>query len=97
MKINNHPNGLLASIAMQCIHPDTNETGDWLFSGESHKNKGSGVTPVFPDFVALLDYCQANGWTQIGHGCAMRYIYHSYLDKGKQVDTYMAIHHSNVI
>lgn len=54
--------GLIARTAIQCVCPDTGKTGSFLFSGESHRNKGSRVTPVFNDLTALYQFLNFNDW-----------------------------------
>jgi len=48
------PPGTVASLAMRCLCPDTGALGDWLFVGPSHREPGSRVTPVYPDFAWLV-------------------------------------------
>ena len=45
--------GTLAQVAIQCIDPETGMTGSWLFTGLSHRELGSRVTPVFADVYDL--------------------------------------------
>lgn len=59
--------GLIARLAIQCDCPDTGETGSFLFSGESHRNKHSRVTPVYADLCDLFQAIQPD-WEQIRDG-----------------------------
>jgi len=54
--------GLLATMAIQCTCPDAGTIGSFLFSGESWRNSGSRVTPVFHDLYEAYQWMQANGW-----------------------------------
>ncbi len=92
-----HQNGLLASLAIQCVHPDTGETGCWLFGGESHRNPGSAKTPVFKDLADLFQWLAPNGWNAIGHGLQQRYIYHDFMEHGRMVENEMLSKHPNCI
>lgn len=80
-----HANGLLASVAIQCVEPVSGKTGCFLFSGESHRDAGSCKTPVFSDLMQLFQWLPANGWNQIGHGLDARYIYHSFMPRPETV------------
>jgi len=51
-----------AKVAIECINPDTKETGDFLFAGDSHRTPGSSLSPVFSDRYELHKWCVANGW-----------------------------------
>jgi len=55
-------NGLIARVCMQCTCPDSGKVGTFLYSGETWRNKGSRVTPVFADLVALVQHCDMGGW-----------------------------------
>lgn len=56
------PSGLLADTAIQCRHPETGETGSFLYVG----SMDSPVSPCLPDLYALHQWCMANGWRSIG-------------------------------
>lgn len=62
------PNGLVARVAIQCEHPETKQIGTWLFSGQSHREIGAAKSPLFPDCVALFEWCRANNWKGYGDG-----------------------------
>jgi len=71
-------NGLIARVAIQCDCPDTGLTGTFLYSGESHKNKQSRVTPVFDDLVEMFTALNAPGsrWEAVSKGdCSNGYIF----------------------
>lgn len=53
---------MTAKYTVQCTHPDTGETGCWLFAGESHRQPGSALCPVMPDLLALFRWMHQNGW-----------------------------------
>lgn len=48
------PPGTEASLAIQCVCPDTGETGDFLFIGDSHRAEGSRVSRIYPDLSDLI-------------------------------------------
>lgn len=68
------PTGTLAYLAIQCTCPDTQQTGSFLFTGETHRNPDSRVSPVFDDCVELFQWCNANGWKRAysGHDAPYR-------------------------
>ena len=41
--------GTHAQLAVQCLCPDTGLEGTFLFTGDSHRIKGSRVSPIFED------------------------------------------------
>jgi hypothetical protein len=63
-----HPHGLIAYAAIQCTHPETGETGDWLYTGSSHREQDSAVSPVFPDLIGLFNWARENHWVSYGPG-----------------------------
>jgi hypothetical protein len=65
--------GLIARLAIQCVCPDTGETGDFLFSGESHRNKQSRVTPIYHHLGALFDAVKPD-WEIISNKAPMSFI-----------------------
>lgn len=73
MKIETIPHiarkGLIARLAIQCECPDSGITGSFLFSGESHRNKHSRVTPVFDDLAELFPAVREH-WQEIREGNA---------------------------
>lgn len=54
------PNGLLCKIAVQCVDPETGIVGDFLFAGESHREKGARVSPVYDDLSELYRWMAAS-------------------------------------
>lgn len=54
--------GTIAREAIQCVCPDTGETGSFLFTGESHRNPGSRVSPIFSGLAGVFEWANANGW-----------------------------------
>ena len=46
--------GVMARLVIQCVCPDTGETGDFLFVGDSHRAKGSRVSRIYPDLSDLI-------------------------------------------
>ncbi len=88
------PNGLLASVALQCIHPTTGEGGDFLFSGDSHRDPDSIVSPVFNDLQELWDWARLNNWESVGG----RFRYNGTAQShGDKVSAYVAERYPNVI
>lgn len=64
------PRGLIARVAIQCVCPDTGETGSFLFSGESHRASCSRVSPVYDDLAELFPAVRAE-WREVVEGnCA---------------------------
>ncbi len=61
--------GTIARLAIQCDCPDTGETGSFLFTGESHRAKGSRVTPVYDDLSELFPAVRAE-WEEVTSGNA---------------------------
>ncbi|HSS99163.1 MAG TPA: hypothetical protein VLK33_19145 [Terriglobales bacterium] len=59
--------GTIARVAIQCDCPDTGLTGSFLFTGESHKTKGSRVTPVYDDLAELFPAVKAD-WSEVSPG-----------------------------
>ena len=51
-----------AHYTIQCDHPETKETGCWIFKGSSHRKPGTSLSPVFKDCVALYRWMRENGW-----------------------------------
>lgn len=67
--------GLIARVAIQCDCPDTGATGTFLFSGESHRNKHSRVTPVYDDLHELLCSVKPQ-WQEIKDGnCGLGFVF----------------------
>lgn len=60
------PHGTIAREAIQCVCPDTGALGSFLFTGESHRNKGSRVSPVCADLAELYIWARENGWVSEG-------------------------------
>jgi hypothetical protein len=60
------PRGLHARSVIQCVEPDTGEIGCWLFTGDSHREPGSRVSPVFSDCLELFTWCRRNNWRRYG-------------------------------
>lgn len=57
-------NGTLAQVAIQCNCPDTEQVGCFLFTTQSHRNKGTRCSPVFADLAELFLWAKANNWLQ---------------------------------
>ena len=60
------PKGLICRLAMQCADPETGLVGDWLFAGDSWRDKGARVSPLFGDCVPVFRWAKAAGWEQVG-------------------------------
>lgn len=58
---------MTAHVAIQCVHPETRQTGCWLFTGESHRIAGACVSPVFDDLANLFTWAGDNNWTPQGY------------------------------
>lgn len=58
--------GTIARPAIQCVEPVSAKEGCFLFTGDSHRETGSAVSPVFDDLYELFQWCQANGWKGVG-------------------------------
>lgn len=56
-----------ARLTIQCIHPETRKVGNWLFSGDNHRTKGTSLSPVFRDMVETNEWLVMNGWTLKTH------------------------------
>jgi len=54
--------GTIAQVAIQCVSPDTGETGTFLFIGESHRNINSTVSPVMGGVVELYEWAKRHKW-----------------------------------
>lgn len=54
-------NGTLLDTATQCVDPETGVTGDWFFSGGSHKEIGARISPVFSGLLELFAWGRENG------------------------------------
>ena len=59
--------GLIARVAIQCDCPDTGKTGSFLYSGESHRNKHSRVTPIYDDLHELFHAVKPD-WQEVTPG-----------------------------
>lgn len=59
--------GTIARVAIQCECPDTGLTGSFLFTGESHKTKGSRVSPIYDDLAELFPAVKAH-WQEVVEG-----------------------------
>lgn len=59
--------GLIARLAIQCECPDTGKTGSFLYSGESHRNKQSRVTPIYNDLAELFPAVRQE-WDEVTPG-----------------------------
>ena len=67
------PRGLIARVAIHCVCPDTGDEGCFLYSGESHRTKGSRVSLVYPDLAALFQAVRSD-WQEVQDGnCAYGY------------------------
>lgn len=67
------PHGTLATRTIQCTHPDTGETGDWLFICGDHRAKERSVSPCFSELFDLYRWAKENNWEELGQG-RFRYI-----------------------
>lgn len=70
-----HPNppvGTRARYTMQCIHPESGQTGDWLFTGDDHHVPGTSLSPLFPDILRFHQWKEQAGWTHAGALHAVR-------------------------
>ena len=66
--------GLIARVAIQCDCPDTGKTGSFLFSGESHRNKHSRVTPVYSDLHEMFNAIKPD-WEEVTPGnCSLGFV-----------------------
>lgn len=54
-----------ARMAIQCVDPDTRETGSFHFVGDSHRLPGTRVSPVFSDCALLFAWAKNNGWESL--------------------------------
>ena len=69
-------NGTIARPTYRCIHPVTKEVGDWLFTGDNHKDETAIVSPLFDNFGELAQWAQLNHWEAItGSDGQLAYIY----------------------
>jgi hypothetical protein len=59
--------GTIARLAIQCDCPDSGLTGSFLFTGESHKTKGSRVSPVYDDLAELFPAVKQD-WVEVSCG-----------------------------
>ena len=65
--------GTIARVAINCDCPDTGITGDFLYTGESHRTKGSRVSPVYDDLFELFPAVLTD-WEEIIPGnCSFGY------------------------
>lgn len=55
--------GTVASMAMQCDYPINGKTGTFLYTGESHKDSGAIVSPLFDSVYDLVQWTKSNEWT----------------------------------
>jgi len=68
--------GTIVRAAIQCECPDTLKTGDFLFRGGSHREKGSRVSPIFDNYGELYLWSKSrfdavsNGSVILGFICA---------------------------
>jgi hypothetical protein len=58
--------GTIARLAISCNCPDTGIEGTFLFTGESHRNEGSRISPIFPSLYELCGWMRTNGWKEVG-------------------------------
>lgn len=63
--------GTIARLAIQCDCPDTGATGSFLYTGESHRQRLSRVTPVYDDLAELFPAIRAE-WERISDGVYIR-------------------------
>jgi hypothetical protein len=54
--------GTIAQVAIQCRNPCTEETGTFLFTGNSHRNTSSVVSPTFSDIWELFKWTKNHDW-----------------------------------
>lgn len=52
-----------ARHTIQCTHPETAKTGNWLFSGDNHRTPGTTLSPVFTDMMQLTRWMKQAGWS----------------------------------
>lgn len=55
-------NGLIGRMAIQCMHPESGQTGTFLYAGDSHRNADNVLSPCCADIIALHSWARANGW-----------------------------------
>lgn len=70
-QVTNH--GTIARVAIQCIDPATGQTGDFLFTGESHREQGARVSPLFGCLQSLFEWTRTAGWEPYCDHTAFRY------------------------
>lgn len=51
---------------IQCVHPETQKTGCWIFSGDNHRTPGTSLSPLFSDLTGLFRWMHENGWHTYG-------------------------------
>lgn len=86
-------NGTIARLAMQCTHPVLKKTGTWLFTGDSHRIVGSGVSPLFADCLECFEWARNNNFEP----CGVDFIYRGNGTHGKTVSAYMEKHYPNIL
>lgn len=64
-----------AKYTIQCTCPDTGKTGDWLFSGDDHREKGTQISPVFTGLTELFGWMKRNGWEIESYGLAVKKVF----------------------
>jgi hypothetical protein len=60
--------GTIARPAIQCVDPRSGRLGDWLFTGDRHKDLSAIVSPLFRDLAELHQWAMANNWAGVGNG-----------------------------
>lgn len=58
--------GTIVRVAIQCACPDTGKVGSFFFRGDSHRETGSRVSPVFADCHDLFVWSQEK-FSPVGH------------------------------
>ncbi len=66
MKTETKAEGTIARTAIQCTCPDTGKTGSFLYTGTSHRESGSRVSPVCRDLAELYTWTAENDWLSEG-------------------------------
>lgn len=92
MKTKYLPKGLMASVAIQCTHPD-GSTGSFLYTAENHRDPENVISPCFPSSYELHHWAIRNSWECIRD----RYRFTGEPTKGQIIETHMATNYPNVI
>ena len=55
-----------AGYTVQCLHPEHQKIGCWVFTGDDHTAPGTTLSPLFTNLQGLFQWMNDNDWSIFG-------------------------------